>query len=78
MDILEAYLSIDNVKCKGFTQQEVDMIQEYVNQNQLRIASPEFVYGCADVTGCTVSLIIGGECLVLVKMEEEEHDRSRA
>lgn len=77
MDILEAYLSIDNVKCKGFTQQEVDMIQEYVNQNQLRIATPEFVQGCADVIGCTVSLIIGGEYLVLIKIEEEAYDRSR-
>lgn len=78
MNIIEAYLSIDNVKCKGFTQQEINLIQNYVNQNQLRIATPEFVQGCADVTGCAVNLIIGGECLVLVKMEEEEHDRSRA
>lgn len=78
MDILEAYLSIDNVKCKGFTQQEVNRIQEYINQNQMRIATPEFVQGCADVIGCTVSLIIGGECLVLIKIEEEEHDRSGA
>ena len=68
MDILRAYLSVNNMIYHGLDDGEIELIKEFIKRYKIETATPEFIQACSDLIDCEVHLILGGDNIVLSKL----------